>query len=110
MIYMAEKLTDFMLAPWPPNDLDEYAHIKEAMQKALRYRLISHFDLWAALRYSCGYREQTYHVEIERSFTVLATLTGYTDTAFVNRYFSHLTPQQKAVKLEMLQHASLWNN
>ena len=108
-VYVREKLKDFVLAPWPPVDPTEHAFIIGCLQYALQANLLTIFDINAGLSYACGYEDRARELEIRKFYTVTAELTGYTNYAFVNRYYREDSEQTKQVKAVTMDKIGLWN-
>ena len=108
-VYAREKLKDFILSEWPPTDPTEHAFITGCLQYALKANLLTPFDINAGLLYACGYRELARETEIRKFYIVVAELTGYTNYAFVNRYYREDTEQNKQVKAVTMDSIGLWN-
>lgn len=106
-MYMREKLRDFMLAPWPPQDPTEHAFLISTIQQALCDNLMTKEELIITLKYASGYVVEGHDEEIARVCMILGELTGYTDQAFVRTYCSEATPLQQQVYVQMLAHTPL---
>jgi hypothetical protein len=106
-MYVAEKIKDVMVMPWPTMN-DERVFILQAIQDALKHGLVTQFDVQCGLRYCAGNKARQYETNIQHFLTVLSTLTGYTDKAFVEKHFEHDTDMDKLVKIAMMQHKGLW--
>lgn len=108
-IYAREKLRDLMLSTWPPQDPTEHAFITEKIQYAMKCGLVAREDVHYGLRYACGYQDMTQGNRISHFFKVLGELTGYTNEAFVQRYFHDESTQVKQVKVAVMESIGLWN-
>jgi hypothetical protein len=110
-LYIRQQLRNFVLQPWPDlteQELHERVVMVEAINRATREHLVSLQDMHITLWYAFGYEQHAHEEIIRRVLLVLATLTGYTDMAYVRRILPNATKTQQLIAAKQMHIAPLW--